>query len=62
MEDGLATAAIDAVIVPGVTFDAACCRLGQGKGFYETTTPSCTSSCRRRAPRMAPRAPRHESR
>jgi len=36
MEDGLATAVIDLVIVPGVAFDSSCLRLGQGKGFYDT--------------------------
>ena len=36
MEDGLAAAVIDLVIVPGVAFDTQCLRLGQGKGFYDT--------------------------
>ena len=36
MEDGLATAAIDLVIVPAVAFDGSCRRLGQGRGYYDT--------------------------
>lgn len=36
MEDGLASAAIDCVIVPGVAFDSRGLRMGQGKGFYDT--------------------------
>ncbi|KAL1523914.1 hypothetical protein AB1Y20_018833 [Prymnesium parvum] len=36
LEDGLAQASIDTVIVPAVAFDSSCHRLGHGKGYYDT--------------------------